>query len=250
MSARLPSAPIPPARHGFTLVEMLVAIGIIVLLVAILLPVVGQSREQARRALCLSNLRQLYLVYHQYSQDMEDRVPIGYRMTAAGVGCKQWDSMVYSGSSRKFCIFGTLYVTGYLKQPAILFCPSENDPQSTWNSPLNPWPPGPIGSGANVYGGYAQRPDYALPDEVETVPNVTLPRFGDFAGKALFADLPHLPLRVDTRHRGGINVCYGDGSAHWVDRAAFNAPLSKCTSISPAANAWQDAIWTALDLAQ
>lgn len=61
------------ARHdrvrGFTIIELLVAISIIVLLIAILLPVLGQSRAVARATVSLSNLRQWGIGYLSYQTD-------------------------------------------------------------------------------------------------------------------------------------------------------------------------------------
>lgn len=62
-------------RAGFTLIELLVCISLIALLIAILLPALGQARESARRMSCLSQLRQHGIALHAYAADNQQRLP-------------------------------------------------------------------------------------------------------------------------------------------------------------------------------
>lgn len=60
-------------RAAFTLIELLVVVAIIAILAAILFPVFGRARENARRTACLSSTRQIGLAFQMYAADYDDR---------------------------------------------------------------------------------------------------------------------------------------------------------------------------------
>jgi prepilin-type N-terminal cleavage/methylation domain-containing protein/prepilin-type processing-associated H-X9-DG protein len=84
------------ARAGFTLIELLVVIAIIAILAAILFPVFARARENARRASCQSNMKQIGLGIMQYAQDFDDRyVPRDNGQCVAGnVRSQNWPLMI------------------------------------------------------------------------------------------------------------------------------------------------------------
>lgn len=63
---------------AFTLVELLVVIGIIAVLVAMLLPTLGRARSAARTVQCLSNLRQLAMAAYSYANANDGYLPVAY----------------------------------------------------------------------------------------------------------------------------------------------------------------------------
>ena len=65
-------------RAGFTLVELLVVIGIIALLIAILLPSLQRARAQAIRTQCLSNLHQIEIYLAMYAAQYNNTLPLGW----------------------------------------------------------------------------------------------------------------------------------------------------------------------------
>jgi prepilin-type N-terminal cleavage/methylation domain-containing protein/prepilin-type processing-associated H-X9-DG protein len=66
------------ARRAFTLVELLVVIGIIALLISILLPSLSKAQKAARRTVCMSNFKQMYFALQMYSSDNRGWIfPVG-----------------------------------------------------------------------------------------------------------------------------------------------------------------------------
>jgi len=80
-----------PRRKAFTLVELLVVIGIIALLIAILMPALSKARDQANMIKCMSNMRQIGQAYHMHASEHRNHVPtaglmfLPYTPTPAGM---------------------------------------------------------------------------------------------------------------------------------------------------------------------
>lgn len=62
-------------RKGFTLIELVIVIGVIVVLAALIFPVYQKARRRARGAACISNMRQIGMALLQYAQDFDGCAP-------------------------------------------------------------------------------------------------------------------------------------------------------------------------------
>jgi prepilin-type N-terminal cleavage/methylation domain-containing protein len=122
------------SRKGFTLIELLVVIAIIAILAAILFPVFAQAREQARKASCLSNCKQLGLAAQMYAQDYDDTLP-GWPDPSRHPLASTWHWAIV-----------VPLLDAYIKNTNVWSCPS--GPKGT------AFQEGPVGGKVNVNYGY------------------------------------------------------------------------------------------------
>ncbi len=142
----------PRRKTGFTLIELLVVIAIIAILAAILFPAFARARENARRASCQSNLKQIGLGIMQYQQDYDEKMP-----PVSTRGCVTPDKLVGQISENQDravsaqgagCVTGSTYRSGYaeailpyVKSAQLFSCPSDNTSRQPSNG--KPYVTGP-----------------------------------------------------------------------------------------------------------
>ena len=93
-------------RRGFTLIELLVVISIIALLISILMPALSKAREQAKAAICMTQLKQWGLCFAMYMDDNDEKFALGRKGT--WISWFAWIDML----------------NPYYDNEEILFCPS------------------------------------------------------------------------------------------------------------------------------
>jgi len=113
--------------RAFTLVELLVVIGIIALLISVLMPALARARGAAKAIACGSNLRQIGQAIYMYANDNKGVLPVGRYALDSG-GNMIWDTQLSRYLGRP-CT--NLYVNS--DPPPVLKCPNDIVPR-----PINP----------------------------------------------------------------------------------------------------------------
>lgn len=247
----------PKKKRGFTLIELLVVIAIIAILAAILFPVFARARENARRASCQSNLKQIGLAVLQYVQDYDERYPISTygpgggssSNTAEPAGKYSVDWSNYIASPPRHWYTWMDFIFPYAKSTQLFDCPSVTDhTRSSYAYNL-------AFSGranlANVDTSVSGFAPISLAQLTRSSEVVMIPEWNS-------VDLnietwpSYLPLRLSTNptevapHLDGSNMLYADGHVKWMSKsiiAAIPQTYAPCNQNVMNGSEWCSATW-------
>jgi prepilin-type N-terminal cleavage/methylation domain-containing protein/prepilin-type processing-associated H-X9-DG protein len=210
-------------KRAFTLIELLVVIAIIAILAAILFPVFAQAKEAAKKANCLSNMKQIGIGLFLYLGDEDDKMP-DRRDIKNSLGYRQWTTWPPSDPRAGWA---EITLQPYLKNAQIWSCTTWKEERAIQvkqnNSNYWMWRFDRAGTTVELDNFWGKTPDQALNDlQIANNPTVGIPQ--GTADVEVLVD-PYFPktipttpanLRGKTPHSGGRNRLFLDNHAKWI----------------------------------